>query len=153
MYLFRNKDKSAAMTLPEARIVHGVEVRKVPIQQYITALQQLESLPKLLIEECFPGKKAAEALASLLSFNPEDFVGLLGRILVVAPSNMVDALCLMLGLEAETIKNEKTPNEFKDIVKAYWELNDMTDFFVDVWGLIKKKLLPTLNGGSSAGSP
>lgn len=151
MFSFK-KDKSTQMTMPEPKMVHGIEVKKVPVGQYIKAMKQMEDLPRVIVEECFPGKSMAEVLGMFTSADEGAVVTLLGKLLVVLPEHIVDALCSIMGLDGDIVMNNLTPKELLDVLKAYWQLNDMSDFFKGVWGLIKGKL-PTLTTGFKNGSP
>lgn len=150
--MFFKRDKSTDMTLPEVRVVHGIAIRKVPVGQYIRAMKQMEDLPRVIVEECFPGQSMADVLTMFTAVDEGVLVTLLGKLLVVLPEHLVDALCSIIGLDKEVVLNNLTPKELLDVIQAYWAENDMSDFFKGVWGLIKAKL-PTLITGSSAGSP
>lgn len=149
---FLKKDKSLNTSLPEAQVVHGIEVKKVPIGQYLTAMRKLEDLPLQIVAELFPGKTITEILAGFVEFTDESLAQIIVRIITIVPDKAIDALSLILGVDADKIKNELTPKEFIDVFKAYWALNDMTDFFAAAAGLIKRLLPQTLKNGSSAGS-
>lgn len=142
--------KSAAMSLPETQTIHGVEIKKVPVGQYIRAMKQMEDLPRIIVEECFSGKSMADVIALMANANEAVVVSLLGKLLIVLPEHLVKALCSIIGLDVETALDKLTPKELFDVVKAYWELNEMSDFFDNVSGLIKAKL-PTLISGYKNG--
>jgi hypothetical protein len=146
-----NKKKSTDMSLPQAMRIHGIEIKKVPVGQYIKAMKEMEDLPRLLVEECFPGKSIADIIAILTSTDQAMLMALIGRLIIVLPSHIVEALCSIVGIPIETAMENLTPKELKDVVKDFWKLNDLTDFFGSVWELIKAKL-PTLISGSSVGS-
>lgn len=146
------KSKAANMSLPKTITIHEIEIKKVPVGQYITAMREMEDLPRVLVEECFPGKSTADVIAMFTTMDQSVLISLIGKLLIVIPEHIVDAACSIIGLDKDIAMNKLTPKELLDVVKAYWELNDMSDFFGSVWGLIKRKL-PTLNFGSSAGLP
>ena len=151
MHLFR-KDKSIDVSLPEAQIVHGVEIRKVPTAAYITALKKAENLPSLICDACFPGVSVDEIVRQLLGADKNTILALLGRLLTTAPELIVAMHCEVMGLDKESTLNTYTPKELLDIFTAFWEANDLSDFFVRAWGLIKAKL-PAQTIGSRSGSP
>lgn len=151
MSLF-GKNKSAEMSLPKPKMVHGIEIKKVPIGQYIRAMKEMEEIPRLIVEECFPDKSAADIIAMFTTIDQGVLIALIGKLLVVLPGHIVEALCSIIGIDVDTAMNKLTPKELMDIVKEYWKMNDMSDFFGNVWGLIKAKL-PTLITGFKNGSP
>lgn len=152
MNIFK-KNTSTSMSLPKSKTVHGIEVKKVPIGIYLTALRELEELPEQIISELFPGKTISDVIADLVTLTADKMVKLLIRALIIAPEYIIGALAVILGVDKALIA-KLTPNEIWDVGEAYWKMNDMTDFFARVSGLIKNKL-PTLTQaiGSSGGSP
>ncbi len=145
-------NKSTGITLPKSKIVHGIEVKKVPVGKYLSAMRELEELPGVIINELFPGKQFSEIMDGLTKMTDESLIRILTRLFIIAPEYVVNTISLILDVDKEIIKNSLTPKEFCDVVKEYWALNDMTDFFGTVSGLIKAKL-PALITGSKNGSP
>ncbi|MGE5494616.1 MAG: hypothetical protein ACM3S4_04875 [Burkholderiales bacterium] len=152
MINFFSKNKSAGITLPKSKTVHGIEVKKVPVGKYLSAIRELEELPAAIISDLFPSKKFGDIMAELVELTDESLIRIATRLLVIAPEYVVNALAIIIDVDKDLIKNTLTPKELCDVVKTYWELNDMTDFFGTVSGLIKAKL-PTLISGSNVGSP
>lgn len=150
---FLNKDKSMLTTLPKAQNVHGIEVKKVPIGQYLTAMRELEDLPLQIVGELFPGKTLTETIAEFVEFTDEKLAQIVVRLITVIPDKAIRAFSTIIGVDEDRIKNELTPKELYDVFKAYWDLNDMTDFFAAAAGLVKRLLPQTLINGFSAGSP
>ncbi len=146
------KDKSLNVSLPEPKIIHGIEVKKTPIGQYLTAMRQLEDLPLQIIAELFPGKTLSEILAEFVELTDERLAQLIVRMLTVIPEKAIKAFAVITGTDEASLL-ALTPKEAYDVGKDWWELNDMSDFFAAAAGLIKKLLPQTLKSGSSAGSP
>lgn len=146
------KNKSTGMSLPKSKKVHGIEVKKVPVGTYLSAMRELEELPGAIINELFPSKTMVDIMDELTNLTNDSLIRIITRLLVVAPEYVVSTLALILGVDKEVIKSTLTPKELCDVIKEYWVLNDMTDFFGNVSGLIKKKL-PTLITGYKSGLP
>lgn len=149
MGLFQNK--SAAMSLPKNKKVHGIEIKKVPVGKYIAAMREMEELPSIIIHELFPGKSVADILMNFSNADEEFATALLGKLLIVLPEKLLEALCSIVDIDMSAVINQLTPKELLDILREFWKVNEMTDFFKSVSELIKKKL-PTQNIGSSDGS-
>lgn len=149
--LFKTKSASTDMSLPKGKIVHGIEIKKVPVGKYLSAMRELEDLPAKIIKDLFPGMSLEAIMSTFTGATDETVINLALTLLRVAPEHAIDALATILNIDKDKIKNELTPKELCDVVKAFWEMNDMTAFFGDVSGLIKK-LLPTLTTGSRNGS-
>ena len=150
MKLFQNK--SAAMSLPKNKKVHGIEIKKVPVGKYIAAMREMEELPSIIIHELFPGKSMADIMADFSRADEEFAIGLMGKLLIVLPEKLLEALCSVIGISAQVAMEQLTPKELLDITREFWKINELSDFFKSVSGLIRQKL-PTQNTGSSDGSP
>lgn len=150
MGLFQNK--SAAMSLPKNKKVHGIEIKKVPVGKYIAAMREMEELPSIIIHELFPGKSMADIMADFSRADEEFAIGLMDKLLIVLPEKLLEALCSVIGISAQVAMEQLTPKELLDITREFWKINELSDFFKSVSGLIRQKL-PTQNTGSSDGSP
>lgn len=150
MGLFQNK--SAAMSLPKNKKVHSIEIKKVPVGKYIAAMREMEELPSIIIHELFPGKSMADIMADFSRADEEFAIGLMGKLLIVLPEKLLEALCSVIGISAQVAMEQLTPKELLDITREFWKINELSDFFKSVSGLIRQKL-PTQNTGSSDGSP
>jgi hypothetical protein len=150
--MFFKRDKSITMSLPEERTVCGVKLRKVPVGEYIKALKKLEALPAVIAGKCFPGQSLESVMALLASAEKDTVMALISRLMLILPEQVIETLCDIIGMDGKEAINKYTPKELMDIALAFWELNELSDFFGHVWGLAKTMLL-TQNIGSSAGSP
>lgn len=144
------KSNSADMSLPRAKTIHGIEVKKVPIGKYLAAMREIENLPERIIKDLFPGLNISQIWATFTEMNDQKLIDLVSRLIVISPEYIIKVISLILDVPEEKIMNELTPKELKDVLVEYWALNDMTDFFGAVSGLIKKTL-PTLASGFKNG--
>lgn len=144
-------DKSIKMTLPEEKAVHGFTVRKIMMGEYITAMKGAQELPQALLDECFDNLDVNQAMNVLLSGRHEEAVGILVKLLMKAPEPLIRILCGIMRIDAEEALQSLTPSEMLDVVKAFWELNNLDDFFTGVWSAIKPRLHTLQNIGSSVG--
>lgn len=143
------KDKSINMSIPDSEKIHGLEVKKVPIRDYLKALKKFEELPNSLMYNLFGEIDINKILAIFSTGNNEAILSAAGKLIFKAPEPVINILCEIAQIDKEQALS-LTPKEFTDVIKAFWKLNDLSDFFRDVWGVIKKNLL-TQNTGSSAG--
>ena len=146
-------DKSSRMSIPKNKTVHGIEIKKVPVGRYITAIKEMEELPSLIVQECFPGKSLEEILAAFQLVEQAQVISMVTKLLVIAPEHIVSACCSIVGMDPSDVMERLTPKELADVMKEFWTVNDLSDFFGDVWGLLKKALPTLLSTGSSGGSP
>jgi hypothetical protein len=91
-------------------------------------------------------------MALLASAEKDTVMALISRLMLILPEQVIETLCDIIGMDGKEAINKYTPKELMDIALAFWELNELSDFFGHVWGLAKTMLL-TQNIGSSAGSP
>ena len=154
MMLFRS-DKSLTASLPPKRVMYGVEVSKLNVGRFLQVLQAAENLPAMLLEKLFPEQSAEEILIYFKTNNKKGLLDLITRLLVVAPKELCRLLSSLLSIPQERLldadcKDGLTPKELTDLLIAFYEVNDLTDFFCNVRRL---KSLGARNFGFSAGSP
>lgn len=149
------------MSIPQLQTVHGVTVRKLPIGKYIQVLQAMEDLPALLVGQIFPGaENTRDLIARLISADTDTIIDLLGRLLTVVPEQCCRILSDLLDIPLDRLldpasKDPLSLNEVMDIIMAYWEANDYSNFFARVRLLRSRtsarKTQTTQSTGSSAG--
>lgn len=140
------RDKSVGVSLAENQILHGVEIKKVPVGKYIQALKKAEDLPGAVLSSVFPDMNIDDIINSISGINRDEVIVLFGRLLTTAPEIIVDTMCSIIGIDSEFVLDELTPKEFLDVCQAFWKLNDLSDFFANVWRLIKPKLSTLTTG-------
>ena len=152
----RKEDASLRASVPQNKTLYGVEIRKVPIGKYLDIIEKNENLPAVLLEKLFPGKGLQDIIDFFITVNTEDLSALLSKSLMVLPGELLHLLSDLYGIEERRLfdidcENPLTPYELTEIIKAFWELNDMTGFFKTVLSLIPA---PTAREtGSSGFSP
>lgn len=153
------KDKSIHMSIPKSYSLYGVTIRKLPIAKYIAVLREVNDLPSLLLGELFPeGSNLNNSLERLQNLDRSTTLALIGRLLKVVPEEFCKILSELLDISEERLldvncENPLSLSELAEIIQAFWEINDMSDFFQTVQSLTKKA--PTrskANTGFSDGS-
>lgn len=129
-----NEEKSLA----KVRIVHGVEIRKMPCGKYFEALQTLKDLPNDFIKELSNGEKNFK-LSEM--FTMENIMNLVTKLLIVFPSFTFKFLSKLTEIDIDTLENKLTPKEVIDIMKEFWEINELESFFEQMKPIIKKSLM------------
>ena len=152
--LFRKNDKSLDISAPREYTLHAVKIRKLPVGKYIQVLRTLEELPVLLFGKVFPDQSINEVFTYLKGLSKDDLLVLLGRLLTVVPETTCGIISELLDIPSERMLNPDTEDalslkELAGILLAFWEINDMTDFFATVRRLAAKQ--SAQNTGSSAG--
>ncbi len=152
----KKKDRSITMSAPKEYELYGVRIHKLPVSKYIRVLQTLEDLPSLLLgEEARTG--GLNSFLQLFSDPNRDAVaGFVGHLLTVVPGQLCNLLSELLDIPRERLLDNDcgdalSLNELTEVILAFWEMNDMSDFFKTVRRLTGKP--GKANTGSSAGSP
>ena len=147
-------NKSLRMSAPLEKTLHGVKIRKLPVGQYIKVMRTLDELPQIIAEKILPESSAGDLFAVLKNLNRDSLVFLFGKLLTVIPEELMKLISELLDIPLErllgTDENALGLSELIEILLAFWEANDMTDFFANARRLAKTV---TQNTGFSAGSP
>ena len=150
-----NKNKSLNISAPNDTTLYGVRVRKLPIAKYIRFLHTAEELPQLLIGKVFPGQNVGDIMHYLKSLTKDNLIDLITRLLAVVPEELMGLLSDLLDIPCERLLEDSpdalSPKELLEIISAFWDLNDMTDFFVTARRLAGR--VKAASSGSNVGSP
>lgn len=149
------KDRSLNISAPNDTTLYGVRVRKLPIAKYIRLLHTAEELPQLLIGKVFPEQNIGDIMLYLKNLNKDNLIDLITRLLAVVPEELMGLLSELFDIPRERLLEDNpdslSPKELLEIICAFWDLNDMTDFF----GIARRLAgqVKTTFIGSNAGSP
>ncbi len=128
---------SESISLAKTKTVHGVEIRKMPCGKYFEALQTLKDLPEDFIQAI-----SADGEFKLSEmFSMENIMTLMTRLLIILPDFTFKFLSKLMDIDEETMRNEITPKELLDIVKEFWELNELQSFFDQAKSIVNKVLI------------
>ena len=146
------------MSLPGTKILHGVTIKKLPVARYIAALDIIENLPAVLAGELIPEAGGSKQfIDKLMKADPEFIQQVIIRALKVIPTECCSIISELLDIPIERLidKNCKDPlslNDLLEVITAAWEMNDMTDFFLNVRKLKTKLTAQKIqNTGSNVG--
>lgn len=145
MFRLLRKDKSIEASLPQSHYVHGVKIKKLPIGRYLKAIAAVQNLPEIVLKGCFPGMKPEEVMAQLNGLDEDMIYQLMGRLLKVAPEQIILLIAELIQVDFNKILNELSPKELWDILKAFWEVNDLDSFFCEAKAALKGKSFPGFN--------
>lgn len=150
------RDESIKMSLPETKELHGVKIVKLPVARYIKALNTLENLPNIIINSVLPEFGGLSGL--LIQFQSGDtnvIEKIVVRLLMAVPTEFCRLISELLNIPEERLLDVENDdplslNDLIEIIIAFWEMNDMTDFFGNVQQL-KKLTAPKVNTGYKDG--
>lgn len=154
------RNRSINMSVPKSYVLNGITIRKLPVAKYIAVLREVNDLPSLLLGELMPdGGSLADIAEGLSALDKAALIELLGRLLKVVPAELCRVLSELLDIPEERLldpdcENPLSLNELAEVIKAFWKINDMSDFLKTVQSL-KAQTTPARskqNGGYSDGS-
>lgn len=105
--------------------LYGIILRKMPNGAYFRALQTLKNLPKNFIEmlELDENSKLSDLL------DTKNVGNIIVKLLMVLPGFTIDFLSELMDIDRNVLEEELTPTETIEIVKKFWEINRLNDFF------------------------
>ena len=116
------------------------------------AAQTLDALPGDLLDACFPGRSAGEALRELTRADGPMLQKLIAGALRVAPEHLLRAVSVLTGITPEALTEDAAIglDGLTEILQAWVEVNYLGDF-----PKAARKLLASVRaaGGKAAGSP
>lgn len=137
--LFNKKKDMSEVSVPLGHELHGVKIRKLPNGAYIKALNAVQNLPEILLKGCFPGQNIDDILKFFGDIDTDGLVMLAGKLLSVVPEQFLKLISELLDISCEKLIDELSPNETREILKAFWEVNDMSPFFESLKKMIQSK--------------
>lgn len=114
-----------SLSLKKEVTLYGVTIRKMPNGAYFRALQTLKDLPKNFIESLELDEKSK--LSDLL--DTKNIGNLIVKLLAVLPDFTIKFLAELMEIDSNFLENELSPTETIEIVKKFWEINKLSDFF------------------------
>jgi len=139
------KFSKALSVRPKPRTVHGIEIRKQPTLAYIEAVERSSGLLLECAQEIFPGMKPKEMLEELIKLNEEGFRDILSRALSAIPRKALEILREIVGAPEEAW-NQLSPFEHAEVIRAFWELNDLSGFFQIARSVAESRMKTGLKG-------
>ncbi len=133
------KDRSIGVSRPKAREMHGVKIQKMPVGRYLDVMQGMGGILADLLDVAFPGKTPGQIIQDLTIIKPSEFRDIAVRLLAVLPDEALRIISSILGVELKHVREQLTPNELMEVWAAFWEMNDLSSFFLSV-----RKALPAV---------
>ena len=142
------RDKSLKMSIPREKKIHGIEVKKMKCGEFIAALEELNEFPARIVSKIFGGDVNA-AINTLKGIDKDGVFALITRLLFILPEEVIEALNKLIGIPREKIEALGV-TELLEVIEAWYDINDVTDFFVVARRL---KAKAARGFGFSGGSP
>lgn len=127
--MLNRKKSSIQISRPKAEVLYGIELKRQPVGRYFEVLDQTGAIVMELLDTAFPGMEPKQILNQLTTIDSTQLRELLVRVAGAVPRKLVSILRAIVGAENNPNWDELTPAEMTQVVKAFWELNDMSAFF------------------------
>lgn len=131
-------------SLPEDRVLHGIQIRKLTIGDYVRYCGKLSALPEQAAQTLFAGV----TLDELAQITADQMLAVLLRVLQHTPQ-LLSVIADLIGAD-ETALLALTPNQLLEVAEAFVAANDYTDFFARGSRLLKRMGLPVITGSSKS---
>ena len=121
---------STQLSVMKDRVVRGYAVKRLPLGEYLRAMDMLSETPERLMSSCFPGMDAAQVLAQLRSIDKEMLTALIIRMMSAAPKEAVQLVAILTGVPKEALHDD--PNigldGLAEMIEVFWEINGIENF-------------------------
>ena len=129
-------------SLPDDRVLHGIQIRKLTIGDYVRYCGKLAALPEQAAQTLFAGV----TLDEIAKLTAERLPALLLTLLQRAPQ-LLDIAADLIGVETDALL-ALTPEQLLEVAEAFVAANDYTDFFARGSRLLTRIGLPASTGCS-----
>lgn len=123
------RKNTVSISRPRPQVVHGIEIKKQPVGRYFEVMDRAGGMVTELLEAAFPGQTPRGILDDLTKLTPDGLKAMAVRLFGLLPRKLVEILREIVGAQDNPAWEELTPSEMTAVVKAFWALNDLTDFF------------------------
>jgi hypothetical protein len=123
--------RTTKKSLKNEKIVHGITVKRLPIGAYIEAVEAAAQMPAMMADKIGLG-----AFSLLARMGKDDLLSVVGKALSVLPNEIVLFFARLVDADPDSIKENLTPMEFAEVVAAFWEINQLGNFIVQVKALV-----------------
>ena len=135
---------------PKPMMVYGIEVKKQPTLAYIEATERISGLLMELLDAAFPGMTPSQVLEFLTKLDTASFKELAGRLMTALPRATLQILREIVGAQDTPAWDSLTPFEHSEVVKAFWELNDLSAFFMNARSVLQQAVTKPQDTGLNA---
>ena len=127
---------SVKKSVQKQKTVHGVVVRRLPIGDYLAAVESIREFPENILNRLFPDLSIEEAFLHLKHLRTDTLLKIVGRGASAVPDELLGFFSTLLGIPVEMLRDEMTPSEFADVLYEFWRINDLSNFFQRVKGVV-----------------
>lgn len=145
---------AVSLSLPREKTIRGYSIRRMPIGQFLTALQTLRELPGEVLDTLLPGLTPKTMLSRIKGLTVEEMKEMAVRLVTVLPGYGVSLLARLMGVEeGDLLRDEMIGLDgLMEMLEAWLELNGIENFMKAAGALqvkVRKAIIPAGSNGSS----
>lgn len=91
-------------------MIHGITLEKVKVGRYLESMEEIQELPKTIIEKCFPDEGLAGLITRAKTADTAFITDVVTKLMLNAPEIIIDLAVKYINTDKETLL-ELTPNE------------------------------------------
>lgn len=121
---------SSQLSIQSEKLVRGYAVKRLPLGEYLRALDALREAPETVLSAVFPGMEAMDVLALLRKIDKNAISGLMLNAMTVIPSEAVKLLSVLTGVPMDALLTDPQIglDGAAEMLEAFWELNGIENF-------------------------
>lgn len=121
---------SVRKSLPREKKIRGYWVRRMPMGQFLRAMERLQEAPGELMEQLLPGKGDMPFFSALKTLDAEAVKRLVMKAAGILPEYAVRLFAEVSGIEEEKLLCDPAvgPEGFMEMLEAFWEVNGLGNF-------------------------
>lgn len=121
---------SSQLSIQSEKLVRGYAVKRLPLGEYLRALDALREAPETVLSAVFPGMEAMDVLSLLRKIDKNALSGLMLNAMTVIPSEAVKLLSVLTGVPMDALMNDPQIglDGAAEMLEAFWELNGIENF-------------------------
>ena len=124
-WLPRKKEENPS--LPGGKLVRGYVISRLPLGEYLAALDALQNLPVDLLSACFPGASLDQALQTLKTLDEKALVRLVTGMAGAGAPYALMLVSRFSGIPEKELRDDPAIglDGLAEIVRAIWEVNGL----------------------------
>lgn len=144
---------AVTLSLPREKQVRGYTIRRMPIGQFLMALQTLQQLPGETLELLLPGLTPGSLLSRFKMLTAQELKEMAVRLLTVLPGYGISLLARLMGVEESRLLQDEAVglDGLMEMLECWMELNGIENF-IRAAGALQVKVRSSISPDGSSGS-
>ena len=115
------------LSLGSSVVLYGYEIKKLPIGDYLRALNKIAAIKDEIAEKIFDGLTLTEALNRINTMRGAELADLLAYVVENAPKAVLAFVCELTGIDVEKIISDEQVGllGMLEIIEAFVEVNGL----------------------------